>query len=217
MTAALDILQREHRALGAVLHCFEQLLGEIRKQQLEPDFALFEAIIAYIQDFPDRFHHPKEDEIFFPRLLERAPEQRETIATLQSQHHDGVRSTNELKWKFAAWKEKGERAFPSFDEAARLFIDFQRRHIGLEEREVIPAARRTFTAADWEKVNGGFANNDDPIFGRRPKAVYDALFTKIASLAPAPHGFAPRKEPKKARPKRPDPDWRRRIVDLHWM
>ena len=218
MTAALSVLQREHRALAAVLYCFEQVLGEIRLKRLEPDFALFESILQYIQDFPDRFHHPKEDEILFPLLRERAPTVRKTLDELQEQHHEGVRLTSELRWKLAAWKDSGDSAFSAFDEAARLFIDGQRRHIALEEREIIPAARQALTAWDWANVNQAFASNDDPLFGRRPKAAFDALFSKIASLAPEPHGLAARKEPA-SRPAvaERDVDWRTRLVDLHWI
>src|SRR5262245_52457904 len=104
MTAALDILQREHRALAAVLHCFEQVLNEVIARRLDPDFALFEAIVQYVQDFPDRFHHPKEDELLFPAVRRRAPEASGALDTLALQHEEGVRHTNELKWRLAAWK-----------------------------------------------------------------------------------------------------------------
>jgi branched-chain amino acid transport system ATP-binding protein len=218
MTAALAVLQREHRALAAVIHCFEQVLGEIRLKRLEPDFALFESIIQYVQDFPDRFHHPKEDELLFPLVRQRAPEVNRILDELQDQHHEGVRLTNELKWKLAAWRDNGERLFPAFDSAARAFIDFQRRHIGTEEREIIPAARRALTEADWSRVNSGFAANEDPLFGSKPKAAFDALFSKIATLAPEPHGLGVRKAPA---PKPPagasEADRRRQLVDLHWI
>jgi branched-chain amino acid transport system ATP-binding protein len=218
MTSALAVLQREHRGLAAVLYCFEQVLGEIRLKRLAPDFALFEAIVQYIQDFPDRFHHPKEDELLFPLVRERAPETGRVLDELQDQHHDGVRLTNELKWKLAAWKDNGDGMFSAFDAAARAFIDFQRRHIGAEEREILPAARRTFTEADWERVNNGFAANEDPLFGRKPKAAFDALFSKITCLAPEPHGLGARKAPA-AKPPAASSEWdrRRQLVDLHWI
>ena len=217
MTVALTVIQREHRALAAVVYCFEKVLGEIRLKRLQPDFALFEAILQYVQDFPDRFHHPKEDEILFPLLRKRAPAVGKTLDQLQEQHHEGVRLTSELKWKLSAWKDGGDSEFAAFDEAARLFIDFQRRHIGLEERDIIPAARQTFTAADWMQVDAAFASNDDPLFGRRPRAAFDALFSKIATLAPEPHGLAARKPP--AVPAAPEPsvDRRMQIVNLHWI
>ena len=222
MTAALNIIQREHRALAAVLHCFDQVLNEVVAQRLEPDFALFEAIIEYVQNFPDRFHHPKEDELLFPAVRRRAPEASAALDTLAHQHEEGVRHTNELKWRLAAWKNGEAGAIAAFDTAAKAFIDFQRRHMGLEEREIIPAARRALTDADWAAIDAAFGANDDPMFGGRPKAAFDALFSQIARLAPEPHGFGPRKEPAPqidaARlAALRDPHARSRLVDLHWI
>jgi branched-chain amino acid transport system ATP-binding protein len=218
MTSALTIVQREHRALAAVVYCFEQVLAEIRQGRLLPDFALFEAIIQYVQDFPDRFHHPKEDEILFPALRESAPSVRDTLDELQRQHHQGVRLTSELKWKLAQWKEKGAGAFKEFDEEAKRFIDFQRQHIGLEEREIIPAAREALSEAEWAGINEAFAANEDPLFGKKPKAAFDALFSRIASLAPAPHGLAPRKEPARiVAPIESDEEKRERLLSAHWI
>ena len=71
MKDAIDLIQRDHRALAAVLHCFEQVLAEVKSGALLPDFPLFQAIVDYVEDFPDRYHHPKEDEHLFARLLLR--------------------------------------------------------------------------------------------------------------------------------------------------
>jgi branched-chain amino acid transport system ATP-binding protein len=216
MSKALDIIQREHRALAAVLYCYEQVMTEIRRRQLEPDYALFDAIVEYVQDFPDRYHHPKEDELLFPMVRRRAPETAQTLDELQRQHHDGVRVTNELKWRLADWKKYGADGFRAFDEATKSFLEFQRKHIALEERNIIPAAREKLTAEDWARIDAGFAQNEDPMFGRQPRAAFDRLFQRIAELAPAPHGLGQRKEPKPG--KRDDgADFRMRIIDHRWM
>jgi branched-chain amino acid transport system ATP-binding protein len=215
MTNAINVLQREHRAIAAVLHCFEHVLAEIRSGNLEPEFALFEAIIEYLQDFPDRFHHPKEDEQLFPLIRERAPETKTSLDELAQQHHEGVRLTSDLKWKLAAWRESPKTGFGEFLKAAQAYIDFQRLHIGLEEREIIPAARAKLQPADWQRIDAAFASNEDPMFGRRPRKEFDALFSRIVSLAPEPHGFAQRRKPKQ--PLQSDPEFREHIVSLHWI
>ncbi len=217
MTAAITALQREHRAIAAVLYCLEQVLRELRQDKLSPDFDLFDAIIAYLRDFPDRYHHPKEDDHFFPLVEARSPEVRNDLAELRKQHHDGLRLIQELKWKLDAWRKGEFGAFKAFDEAVTQYIEFQRHHIGIEERSIIPAATAKFTAADWEKVNAAFADNEDPMFGRRPKAEYDRLFSKIAHLAPAPHGLGARIEPNKpARKPESYGGTRAELLDTHW-
>jgi hemerythrin-like domain-containing protein len=216
MSRALAIIQREHRALAAVLYTFDHVLAEIRAGRIEPDFALFEAILSYVQDFPDRFHHPKEDEVLFPLVLKRAPETKAAIDELQTQHHEGVRLTSDLKWKLRDWRASPPTRFAAFDEAALRFIEWQRKHIAREERTVLPAAREKLTPEDWAAADAAFADNDDPIFGRNPKKTYDELLTKIASLAPEPYGLAPRKEPKKPEAEL-TPARREQLVQLHWI
>lgn len=215
MSRTLAIVQREHRALAAVLYTFDHVLADIRAGKVAADFALFDAILSYVQDFPDRFHHPKEDEVLFPLILKRAPEAKPVIEELQAQHHEGVRLTSDLKWKLDAWKADQAKGFAAFDAAAQKFIEWQRKHMAKEERTVIPTAREKLAAADWVGADAAFADNDDPIFGANPKKAYDQLLSKIASLAPEPYGLAERKEPKKAEAM--TPSWREQLVQLHWI
>ncbi|MCW5773040.1 MAG: hemerythrin domain-containing protein [Rhodospirillaceae bacterium] len=216
MSRTLAIIQREHRALAAVLYTFDHVLADIRGGEIEPDFALFDLMLDYVQDFPDRFHHPKEDEVLFPLVLARKPETKAMIDELQTQHHDGVRLTSDLKWKLDQWKADPKGGFAAFDAAAKKFIEWQRKHMAKEERTIMPAARDALTAEDWAKADASFADNDDPIFGRNPKNAYDMLLSKIASLAPAPYGLAERKHP--AAPEEPvHKNWREELVQLHWI
>jgi branched-chain amino acid transport system ATP-binding protein len=214
MSKTLAIVQREHRALAAVLYTFDHVLADIRAGKVTADFALFDAVLDYVQDFPDRFHHPKEDEVLFPLILKRAPEVKAVIEELQAQHHEGIRLTSDLKWKLDAWKADPAKGFAQFDATAQKFIEWQRKHMAKEERTVIPTAREKLTAADWIGADAAFADNDDPIFGANPKKGYDQLPSKIASLAPEPYGLAERKEPKK-----PEitPSRREQLVQLHWI
>ncbi len=217
MSRTLTIIQREHRALAAVLYTLDHVLADIRAGKIEPDFRLFEAILAYVQDFPDRFHHPKEDDVFFPLVSTRAPEVRDAIAQLQEQHHEGVRLTSDLKWKLDAWKADPAKNFAAFDNAAKQFIEGQRKHMGLEERTVMPAARAKLTEADWAKADAAFDDNDDPIFGEHPKKAFDDLLSKIASLAPEPYGLGQRKERQPPQEPAKQKAWREELVRLHWI
>ncbi|MGE0737075.1 MAG: hemerythrin domain-containing protein [Alphaproteobacteria bacterium] len=215
---ALTIIQREHRAVAAVLHCFEHILNDVKAGKLESDFPLYEAIIDYIQDFPDRFHHPKEDNFLFKTASVRARDLQPVIDDLKAQHVAGERKIADLRWKLEAYKKAPKDAWAAFDTAARAYIDFQRKHIGLEERAVIPTARRLFDAADWAPIERAYADNDDPIFGRSPRNHFDRLFSRIVALAPQPHGLAERREPKSpGEDESKRPEFRSRVVELHWL
>ena len=59
------IIHDEHRSLAAVLHGMLHLVHAIRDRGARPDFNVLGAMIYYIDAFPERFHHPKEDEYLF--------------------------------------------------------------------------------------------------------------------------------------------------------
>ena len=195
--SAFDIIRNEHRAIAAVVHCLEQLLKEVRDDALDPPFEVFELILRYLAEFPDRFHHPKEDDFLFPALADRDPSVGEVIRELQEQHEDCVRKTAVLAKLLAAWKADRMNGFAAFDQAARDYIAFQWEHIRLEETTILPAAREKLTETDWEAIDKAFDENDDPIFGANPQAAFNGLFRKIVATAPAPWGLGTRHETKR--------------------
>ena len=191
---ALTVIQREHRAIAAVIHCFEQLLRESRTSATDPPVELFALIMAYIRDFSDQFHHPKEDVYLFVALEQRAPEFTNAMAELKHQHAQGMRDTIALQGKLEELKKDPQGAFDEFEKAATDFIESQREHLTFEESKVIPAAREKLKEADWERIDAAFAANDDPIFGAKPRAEFDKLFKQIVATAPEPWGLKSRHE-----------------------
>lgn len=221
MSDALQVIHREHRALAAVVHCLEHVLKDIDEGRIEPDFAMFDAVLAYIEDFPDRFHHPKEDDHLFAALRKRDPSVRVTLDELQEQHRRGERLIADLRWKLEDWKKDPEGGYQAFRDEAMAYVDFQRRHMALEESKVLPAARKHLVENDWRSINAAFDDNDDPIFGERPREAYDKLFARIVQLAPAPYGLAEPHKPHKL--EKPEEDTffpryvRKEVLNLPWI
>ena len=225
MTEALDILHREHRAIHAILHCLEKVVEETREHKLAPEFEFFDAVISYMRDFPDRLHHPKEDEYLFKALRKTAPELSGVLDELHDQHVEGDRLLSGLAWKLEDWrKSPDDRTIASdFFAQVEAYIDFQRRHAAREERTVMPEARKRLGAQDWAEINAAFLDNDDPIFGSRTRDAYAKLFSQVVSLAPAPWGLAERHS-MPTREEKLDPhheNWsaqqRRNILALKWV
>jgi hypothetical protein len=71
---AIATIRLEHRSLGVVLHTLQSLLGKIAAGHAVADFGLLASALYYIDDFPERCHHPKEDEYLFKRLRLRTSE-----------------------------------------------------------------------------------------------------------------------------------------------
>ena len=68
---ARAIIRDEHRVLTAVLRSLQHLAREGARGDAELDHELFTVMLDYIDTFPNRFHHPKEDEHLFKALRRR--------------------------------------------------------------------------------------------------------------------------------------------------
>jgi hemerythrin-like domain-containing protein len=188
---AIGIIRDEHRALAAVLHGLLWLVREVRDHGAPPNFPALSAMIYYIDAFPERFHHPKEDRYLFPLVRARAPGVAGTLDRLEAEHHVGANKMRTLMQALTRYREGGPDEAAAFMAAVEDYVAFERDHMKREEREILPAAERHFTAGDWETVDAAFSGNTDPLLGVGPEARWAQVFTRIANLAPPPIGVGP--------------------------
>lgn len=183
----IDIIHDEHRALASVLQALRFIVDGIREGRLRPDFRLLAAMVDYITQVPEKVHHPKEDDYLFPKLRSRSQEAAELIDTLEEQHKDGYRMTNALLQALIHYQSVGAPGFAGFDALVQEYLDFNWKHLNLEERELLPLARRALGENDWRELDAEFSANFDPYKGAAGE--YADLFRKIVNLTPAPYGL----------------------------
>lgn len=186
MHKSLDIIHDEHRALAAMLSGMRTIAAGIEAGRLRPDFALFEAMIRYIDEVPEKLHHPKENDYLFARLLPRYPEAAPIIERLEAEHAQGSARIAALRAALAHWRA-GSIAFPVFHAALQQYLDQEWQHMNTEEHEIFPLARSWLTEEDWAAIDAAFLANDNPWQGAAGE--YEALFSQIVNMAPAPVGL----------------------------
>ena len=191
MHNSIRILYDEHRSIAAVLHGLLALVRAAKDPSVRPEFPVFNAMIHYIDTFPERLHHPKEDRYLFARLAERSPEARPLIEELRAEHVKGARLIRELDAALLAFEVNGRRDLPAFAAAAEAYAQFHWDHMHKEEKQLLPLAERALTAEDWKAIDEAFAGNEDPIADLREKD-FNTLFQRIVSLAPDPIGLGER-------------------------
>ena len=186
---AINIIYAEHRALGAVLQALRFVLDSIRDARLKVDFNLLEAMIEYITEVPDKLHHPKEDDYLFVTMRERIPEAAALLDKLQADHAHGTQSTRTLRAALSRYQAAGDAGFAEFEAVAKTYMDASWKHLGIEERELLPMARLKLAPQDWASINAAFEANKDPWSG--PTGEFKALFSRIVNMVPAPYGVGP--------------------------
>src|SRR5690242_11282976 len=108
---AIQIIRDEHRSLAAVLHGLLYLMRQTRDKGAPANFPVVSAMLYYIDAFPERFHHPKEDRYLFPLLRSRAPETGAVLDALEKDHVVGAAKLRALIQAFTRYREGGELEF----------------------------------------------------------------------------------------------------------
>ena len=188
MNDAVSILKSEHRSISAVLHGLQQLARMANEATVRPRFQVLRSMVRYIDEYPERLHHPKEDEHLFARVLKRAPQARALVEGLHAEHQEGARLIRELERALLFFEEGWPAGAREFQDKVDAYAAFHWQHMRKEEQELLPLAERVLGAEDWRAIARAFAANEDPI-AELEQRDYEKLFTRIANLAPEPVGL----------------------------
>jgi len=188
---AIQKIREEHRSISAVLHGLKQLARDAQNAGVKPGFAVFRAMIHYIDEFPEQLHHPKEDKYLFPPLAARVPETQPIIDALRGEHKQGVGLVRELERALVFFEDRWPMGAAEFLQTVDAYAEFHWKHMRKEEEQILPLAERYLSARDWEAIDRAFDVNKDPVAGIKERD-FEALFTRIVNLAPEPIGLGER-------------------------
>ena len=191
MAGPLAQLYEEHSSLAAVLNAMSALVREVRERGKRIDPKVFRAILYYLDVFPEREHHRKEESVLFPRIRERTQDADAILDQLEYEHAAGEDAIRVLAQAFVRYEERGDAEFVAFADAVERYTKHYFEHMRKEEREVMPIARRVLSAQDWTEIEAEFAAHRDPLAGASPETEHDQLFRRIVSIVPAPFGVGP--------------------------
>lgn len=188
---AIQKIREEHRSISAVLHGLKQLARDAQNAGVKPDFAVFRAMIHYIDELPEQLHHPKEDQYLFPPLAARVPETQKLIDSLREEHKQGGKLVRELERALVFFEDSWPLGAADFMKTVDAYADFHWQHMRKEEQDILPLAERHFTAREWEAIDRAFDVNKDPVADIKERD-FQTLFTRIVNLAPEPVGLGER-------------------------
>lgn len=178
--ASLQIIRDEHASLGAMLRAMQKLVERGPDENALNFFDVVRAMLFYIDEFPERLHHPKESNLLFPFLVRASPDIMATVSRLEGDHSTGERLVRDLQQQLLAWELLGESRRPAFVEQCNDYVAFYLEHMRLEEALILPEAQKVLTDAQWKELDAAFEKNCDPLTGKYPHdPAYDRLFTRI--------------------------------------
>jgi hemerythrin-like domain-containing protein len=191
---SLTIMLREHRALSALLRSITLMLDEHRRHDTVPDFAALRAMLFYVDEFPEKHHHPKESRLLFPKLRGRDVHTDAILDRLDGEHGHGERAVRELQHALTGFEmmcdgDQRELHRNAFERSMAMYADFYIGHMHAEEAHVFPLAEAVLVDADWAELDTAFMTNRDPLAGAVASTAYRALFAKLLRTLPAAGGI----------------------------
>ena len=116
---SLQIIRDEHSSLAAMLRSMIMMLERGPDENPEQCFDVLRAMLFYIDEFPEKLHHPKESELLFPRVLLASPSLMPVVDQLERDHMSGEKSVRELQHSLLAWELLGESRRAEFTEQCK--------------------------------------------------------------------------------------------------
>ena len=179
MADAIELIRAEHRNLDRVLTVLDETLDHLSAEGPKPNLDLLFSVVYYVRVFPDKLHHPKEEQFLFPALRRYRPELDPVLNELERQHIAGTQSLERLDAALKSFDREYPKGLEALLEAGRSFVRTQREHMGVEEREVLPAAKESLKSDDWAAMRRAFAKNTDPLFGEHLETGFRVLYERI--------------------------------------
>lgn len=144
-----------------------------------PNYPLMLDIISYLRDYADQVHHPREDEVFRVLAL-RHPKQRPSVARLQQEHRVIAKAGATLMRLLEEVQSDAVVSRAEVEVAAATYLVYYGNHIANEEEEILPLARQTLTAEDWQSAIAAAPAGHDPLLGPHPEERFRELRRRIA-------------------------------------
>jgi hemerythrin-like domain-containing protein len=176
----IDILRQEHRNIETLLLVLEREVGVFARAE-RPDYEVVHAVIAYFQVYPDSWHHPLED-IVFEKLKVRDSAAAAKIGDLAVDHRRGAERLRRVAQAVESVLADRELLRQTVKDIIRDFIEQERRHMAMEERDFFPAAVKALQPEDWAEIAAQLTDQRDPLFSDVVEEKFEVVRSHILQL-----------------------------------
>lgn len=157
MSRPLAILMNEHRlieqALGSLETCAIEVAGGLRLERaVARDYA------AFLRGYADAWHHGKEEDILFARMVERGfSTESGPVAVMLHEHRQGRALVGAIGAVGEGAGDVSAAESVSFVASAQGFVPLLRQHIQKEDNILYPMSQRVLSSVEFEKMLEDFA------------------------------------------------------------
>jgi len=176
----IKALLAEHRHIASVMRLFSEQLDAIEGGDMIDTHVVYE-IMDYMVNWPDRFHHPRED-LIYGRVAELDATAADNVDSLQRDHDAMARSGREVLHNIQLWRG-GEKSGAELVRSGRAYVEHMYEHMNSEEKLVFPQIEQILTAEDWRELSRDDQLRPvaDPVFGHVVQREFRNMARKLRS------------------------------------
>src|SRR5262249_31792005 len=147
---------------------------EVFDRGTRPDYEVVRAIVGYFEVYSEVYHHPQED-LIFAKLKIRDPAAAAKVGNLTLEHQKWAERLHRVAGAVDGILADCEVPRQDVDGVVRNFIEHQRRHVMMEDRDFFPAALEALEPRDWTEIASARTSHENPLFSEAAEETFDAL------------------------------------------
>lgn len=177
---ATTVIRNEHRSLASVI----RVMLNVVESSTEPSEKgqWLRAALFYIEHFPERLHHPKEEKTLFRLLRARTSEADAILDDLVQQHRNGTTDLLALREALKEFVVGATEGSNNFRLVLQAFAASQWRHMEIEEKLIMPMAEKYLTVADWSDIAMAFESHADPRFDVESEESFADVLQRLMNI-----------------------------------
>lgn len=159
----IERIRREHGYMVRLIAILRHKLNQL-KDERPVNYAVLREIVDYLATHSERVHHPKEDILY--HYYQSHYGQHHKIDDLEHDHQALSEKTHDFLQTVDMVLQDAVIPQQVFIDQLESFLNMQKQHLEMEEKQVFPYLMDVFTVEDWQAVEAQWSVcEDDPVFG----------------------------------------------------
>jgi hemerythrin-like domain-containing protein len=163
MPRALQMIIEQQRAMSSALLAVRTLARKALRSGSSPDFSQLTPLVRYVERFPETLHQPNEERHLFRVVEVREPGLARLIARFRRDHSAMKGYGSRLRTALGYWQQGDPKAGRQTAIVADDYVRFCRQHARAERTDLLPAALKVLSDAEWLQIDQVLASVVDPL------------------------------------------------------
>jgi len=183
----IETLTREHHLIRDYIDKI-QVAAEVYGWGEQPPKEFFERVIEFSDTFIDQYHHVKEEEILFPRLVAKLNgELEDPFVALQNQHKIAREAMMEIKRCLKGYFEGDQTQTSLFWRNLGTYTSFLRAHLNRENHIFLPWVEKKLSRSERTELEALFESEENKL-GKDYLAKCKAMLDEMTQILEVHYG-----------------------------